>query len=533
VRDLVFGALTRQPILNSGTRMAAEASSYRQILKASALMGGASLVNVGAGIVRTKVMAVLLGPAGFGLMGAYVAIVELAKTISQLGFAPSGVRQIASSSAIGEMQQAAVTSAVLRRLAWLCGLLGAAALWAAAPTVARVTFGSEEHAGDVALLGIAVLLGVVSGGQTTVIQGLRRITVLSRMSVVGSLLSVPATIVLVTWLGRDGVVWSLIAAAVVAVGVGAVYYKRAGPPPLRPTLAQLAMETRSLLHLGLAFLIGSLLTLGTMYAVRTLVLRHAGLEAAGLYQAAWTLGGLYVGFILQALGTDFYPRLVGEIVDRDAGCRLVNEQTRVGLLLAGPGLVGTLALAPVVMEWFYSREFADAVDPLRWFCVGIALRVMSWPMGFMLLAANRRTTAVATDTAWSAVMLGAAWVLVPSWGAAGAGAAFCLSYVFHVLMIATVVRRYFGFRWSPENMKLCGAYVTLMGITMVLPLVMRPAWVIAIGALLAGATGLHSIRALSRLASLDVVPAKVRRLLELSALRSVLRLSPKATSGGQ
>jgi PST family polysaccharide transporter len=513
--------------------MTAETSSYRQILKASALMGGASLVSVAAGIARTKAMAVLLGPAGFGLMAAYLAIVELAKTLAQFGTAPSGVRQIASSCSSGDLNRAAVIGAVLRRLAWVLGLLGAAALCAAAPTVARITFGSEEHAGDVALLGIAVLLGVVSSGQATVIQGLRRIRELSRLSVVSSLLSVPATIALVAWLGRDGVVWSLIAAAAVAVVVGAVYYKRVAPPPARPTLPQFTSEARAVLHLGLAFLIGSLLTVGTMYAVRTLVLRHAGLEAAGLYQAAWTLGGLYVGFILQALGTDFYPRLVGEVADPARGCQLVNEQTRVGLLLAGPGIAGTLALAPLVMELFYTREFVAAVDPLCWFCVGMALRVVSWPMGFMLLAANRRGVAVATDLAWSAVMLVAAWALVPRWGAAGAGAAFCLSYVFHVLLIATVVRRYFGFRWTLENVRLGAAYIALMGVTMTLALLMRPTWSMAVGALLAAASGLYSVRALSRLTSVDVVPAKVRRLLQLRESRSALPLAPKSTSSGQ
>ena len=47
------------------------------------------------------------------------------------------------------------------------------------------------------------------------------------------------------------------------------------------------------------------------------VASQAGLEAAGLYQAAWTLSGLYVGFILQSMGTDFYPRLVGCCEDHE------------------------------------------------------------------------------------------------------------------------------------------------------------------------------------------------------------------------
>ena len=57
-----------------------------------------------------------------------------------------------------------------------------------------------------------------------------------------------------------------------------------------------------LLKLGFAFMASGLMMSGATYAVRVLVLREVGFEAAGLYQSAWTLGGLYVGFILDAMG---------------------------------------------------------------------------------------------------------------------------------------------------------------------------------------------------------------------------------------
>ncbi len=90
--------------------------------------------------------------------------------------------------------------------------------------------------------------------------------------------------------------------------------------------------------------------------MRIIVLRKVGFEATGLYQSAWTLGGLYVGFILQAMGADFYPRLTASIQDNEECNRLVNEQTLVGLLLAGPGVLATLTFAPLVIALFYSRE---------------------------------------------------------------------------------------------------------------------------------------------------------------------------------
>ena len=113
------------------------------------------------------------------------------------------------------------------------------------------------------------------------------------------------------------------------------------------------------MKLGFAFMASGFLMMGAAYAIRILVVRKLGLEAAGLYQSAWTLGGLYVGFILQAMGADFYPRLTAVAKDDQECNHLVNEQAQVSLLLAGPGVIGTLTFAPLVIALFYSTKFGD------------------------------------------------------------------------------------------------------------------------------------------------------------------------------
>ena len=45
------------------------------------------------------------------------------------------------------------------------------------------------------------------------------------------------------------------------------------------------------------------------------------------------------------MAADFYPRLTAAITRPEEANRLVNEQAHVGLLLAGPGVIATLAFA--------------------------------------------------------------------------------------------------------------------------------------------------------------------------------------------
>ena len=96
------------------------------------------------------------------------------------------------------------------------------------------------------------------------------------------------------------------------------------------------------------------------YIVRVVVVRYPGYGAAGLYQSATALSGVYSGFILTSMGADFLPR-VASVADDDVQCnRLVNEQAEVGLLLAFPGICATLALAPLIIPLLYSAEFGPA-----------------------------------------------------------------------------------------------------------------------------------------------------------------------------
>src|SRR5215475_8977116 len=144
---------------------AAEEHTYGQILKSSVLIGGSSILNIGIGIVRAKAMAVLLGPAGFGLMGLYGSIADLAVSIAGMGVNSSGVRQIAESAGSGDDKRIVRTVTVLRRTAVLLGILGAGLLVIFCRQVSGFTFGTDEQAGGVALLSLVVLLRIVAGGQ--------------------------------------------------------------------------------------------------------------------------------------------------------------------------------------------------------------------------------------------------------------------------------------------------------------------------------------------------------------------------------
>ena len=488
-------------------------NSYSEILSSTALIGGSSAASVVFRVIGTKAMALLLGPAGVGLMGVYGSIADVAGSLAGMGIQSSGVRQIAEAVGSEDSERIARTAVVLKRVAVALGALGALALVLLAGPISNVTFGSRQGAVGVALLSLAVLFREIAAGQGALIQGMRRISDLARLTVLSALFGTVITIPIIYVWGADGVVPSLVAVAGASILTSSWYSRKIKLPRVTVTMAQAAREARALLGLGSAFMVTAFLTMGAGYVIRVLVLRGVGFEAAGLYQAAWALGGLYVAFILQAMGADFYPRLTAVAEDHPACNRMVNEQAEVSLLLAGPGVLATLTLAPLVIALFYSPEFYPAVTILRWVCLGMTLRIIAWPMGYIVVAKGAKGIMIATEVAATVVHVGLAWVLLPIIGLAGAGVAFFGLYVWHGVLIYAIVRRLTGFRWSRENLRLGMLFLPATALTFSF-FYLLPSWMaVAVGLGLSVLCGIHSVRTLITLLPDGAILRLLRRWL--------------------
>jgi enterobacterial common antigen flippase len=488
-------------------------SSYGQILKSTALIGSSSVLNIAIGILRSKAIALILGPSGVGLNGMYGSITNLAEAIVGIGINSSGVRQIADAAGSNDQVRIAKTAAVLRRTALILGLIGATILVIFSRQISSITFGTTEQTVAICILSLSVLFRLVAVGQGALLQGLRRISDISRVAVLTSVGGTILTIVLVYLLGNSGVAISVVASTAVGLALSWWFSKGLAADALHVTPSEVRIEATALLQLGLTLMVSGLVTVGCSYVIRTAIFRQLGAGATGLYQAAWTVGGLYVGFILQAMGSDFYPRLTAVACD-DAECnRLVNEQAYVSLLLAGTGVIGTLTFAPLVIDIFYASSFRDAVDLLRWICLGAALQVVSWPMGFIIVAKGEKGKLLWSELAWAALHLGLAWVSLQYFGLSGIGIAYFGSYVFHIALTYFMAYRLTRFSWSKETRNATLAYLALIGAIFVGIQVLPSIWAMVLGMVVVIVVGVYSIQTLLKLISFQRVPSQIQQVL--------------------
>ena len=403
--------------------------SYRGILRSSSLIGGSALINVLIGMVRSKFAAIYLGPSGIGLLGVYLSLVGIVQSVSDMGISTSGVREIAGATLDKDEDTFSKVAISLRRVVWATGMLGMLVLVIGSPGWSWVSFGNFNYAGVIALLGSVILIASITTGQSCILQGTRRIADLARISVIGAFLGTVIVVPCYYFFGEKGIVPSIILSATAMLIITWRFARRV--PVTRITVSW--KESRSvifhLLQFGFPVMLAGAMTGLTGYFIRVLVVQKIGLEGAGIYQAAFGLSGLLVNFVLQAMGTDYYPRLTAVAADNKQMGFEVNIQTEIALLLAMPLLCATIIFAPVAIHIFYSGAFDEAVGILRWFVYGIFGRVISWPLGFVILAKGKGKIFFLSEMAINLLQLVLVWFCMARWGLPGAGVAYALLYV--------------------------------------------------------------------------------------------------------
>lgn len=333
------------------------------------------------------------------------------------------------------------------------------------PMLSQLTFGSEKYIWDIGALGIVILLANIQGGQMTLIQGMRRMGDLARVQLFGALIGTLVTIGFYFWMGLRGIVPALVVMASFQLLLSWSVARKIEVLVIKMGWKESFREAGGMVRLGVAMMWTGLLGSVVTYSTNAIITHQINIEAVGIYSAAFTLSGVFVNFILNAMGADYYPRLAGMAHDRIAINRLVNEQTEIGLLLAAPGLIATITLAPLVIHILYTPEFLPSINLLQWFVLGCLGRIISWPLGFVMLALNKVKLFFVTETCAQALNLLLVYLGVLIFGLEGISIGFFILYIVYTASTLYITKNLTDFYWTSSSKYLLVCISTLVGAT--------------------------------------------------------------------
>ena len=185
----------------------------RMAMKAMGIFGGVQVIGILCSIIRTKLVALWIGPVGIGLFGLFNNALEMISTGTNLGIRSSSVRDISQAMEGRNPNLVARIVTVVRKWSLWLGLVGALFTLALAPLLSQVTFGDSTHIWGFVALSIAVLLQALTNGEYAVLQGTARLKRLASVTLWGTIVGLAVSIPLFYLLRERSILPSILAYA--------------------------------------------------------------------------------------------------------------------------------------------------------------------------------------------------------------------------------------------------------------------------------------------------------------------------------
>lgn len=427
-----------------------DTSSYRSIFKATSLFGGVEVYNILIHIIRSKFIAVLLGPFGIGVQGLYQSALDLIRQVTSLGLSQSAVRDIAEAHGTGDIKRISRSVTVLRRIVWYTGLLGMIAVIAFSPLLSKASFGNNDHIIPFVFLSVILLLTQLSAGQKVVLQGMRRLKDLAKASSIGITVSLLITLPLYYILGVSGIVPAMILMAMVTLLISWFYSRKIKIDKQQLSTKEVFSDGKSMMIMGVSMSLSGVFSIGAAYLIRGMIRKWGGIDEVGLYQAGFVIVNTYVGLIFNAISTDYYPRLAAINNDNNKCREVVSKQGEISVLILAPILSIGIVLMPLVIQILYSDKFVPADHFIKWAFLGMMFKLASWLVSYIFIAKAESKLFIINELAGNATNLALSLIGYKIAGLTGLGIAFAASFFVYFWQVYIIAHIRYKFRFSKE-----------------------------------------------------------------------------------
>ena len=428
-------------------------NSYSHILKYTGLFGGVQVLSIIVGLVRNKLVALILGPMGMGLLALFSSTIKLVGGSTNLGLSISAVRNISGAFDCGDRERLLRSISVFRHWCLLTSLLGFFVCALLSPLLSKWTFSFGDHTLHFVLLAPVVALTTFSAGELAILKATRRLRDIAENSVYAMIVTLVVSVPIYYFFDYKGIIPALLLVILLQTVIVMRYSLRVYPFRLHFSRSLLS-EGFSFVKLGVAFVVAGIAGSGVEMAIRAYISNVDGVDTVGLYNAAYVMIFTYVGTVFTATDTDYYPRLSSiRSLGREFNLT-VNKQIEVSLHLVSPMLVFFILAMPVLLPMLYSGKFMPVLSMMQVAALAMYARAIFLPIEYIALSRGDSKRFLCIELVNDALLLTMAILGYSHYGLLGMGVGMTIASVAEVFVAAGVCRVAYSYKLSVAQYKI-------------------------------------------------------------------------------
>ena len=431
-------------------------------MKATSIFGGVQIINIILNIVRTKFVAVLLGPVGVGINGLYSSTITLVSSFTGMGLKMSAIKNIAEKDKPNEVAEVFY---ILSFWVWITGFLGFILFIIFAEHLSYFVFDNANYAIGFRILSIILLVNQLKDGKQVLIQGTRHIKYLAKVNVFSSIAGVIIAIPLYYQYNLDGIVPSMLLISIVNLLVTFFFQQKIKLPKARVSLRKVWEIGKEILLQGFLLSISGQILFFTIYSTRIFISSSGTLDDVGLYNAGYSMTTIYVGMIFNAMGTDYFPRLSKVNQNRELLINNINQQLELGIIILTPLVCFLIFFIKWIILIIYSEAFLEVTGMVTFMVMGMTFRLLAWVFGYLFIAKGQAKLFLFNELGMAIYFLAFNFIAFKYFGLTALGIAFLLGYFIYSIQVMIICKLRYDIHLEREAFWLfCKCLCLIIGI---------------------------------------------------------------------
>lgn len=425
-----------------------EIESKKNIFKYILAFGSAQGLGVLVNVIRNKLVALLLGPNGMGIMALYSSSIHFVESSAGMGLGNSGIKTVSQEMEENDEAKVKDSIKVLRSWVMLTALMGMAACFMLSWLLSTISFGDSSRTLHFMVLSPMVAMLLISSGELAILKATRHLKDVIKLSLWSVLLSLFISVPLFYFWKAHAIIFSLLLVALSQM-IATMYFSYKSYKPQFALTKITLLKGYPMIKLGLAFVISAIITSGSEYLVRAYLNVNGGDRMVGLFNAGYTIAFTYAGMVFSAVDSEFFPRL-STLFGQDGNTQVISatikRQIRVSLMVIVPMILLLIVLLPWIVPLLFSSKFEDTIPMAQVALVAMILRAAYLPLAYVPLAKGDSKRFMLIECASALFLYLCVVVCYNIWGLLGSGIGLTLAGALELITTALVVRFYYKIR---------------------------------------------------------------------------------------
>jgi PST family polysaccharide transporter len=402
------------------------------------LNGFAVLTRLITVLALNKVLAVIVGPHGYALIGQFQNFASMVVAVASSPVTNGVVKFTAELGGQETKQRDVWRTAVT--LGLIVSVVTSLLMFIFQEPLAAWLLADVERSWLVVLLAGALTFMVMNTLLIAILNGLKHLRSLVFANIAGSVISALTAICLVSWQGLNGALAALAVSQSLAFVVTLFIFRRSVHTSVRSMIGPLDPKfSRGLGRFAIMGLTSAIVIPMAQMVMRDHLANSFGWDTAGLWQALIKISETHLLLLTSTLSVYFLPRFaeIREPIE-------LQRELRRGVAFVAPLVFATSAILFLgrheIVELLLTERFLPMLDAFGYQLLGDALKAISLVPAYTMLSHGQTRVYVVTEVLFALLLTGLTILFSSSMGLRGAALAYAVTYAIYGVTMWFVVR---------------------------------------------------------------------------------------------